>query len=173
MKTKIQSLIFSVLCIAILSCSSDDDGNKNLTPEGQWLVSSLLVESSFDFNGDGTASRDLFEETPCYDGNFIEFFDDGEVIIDIDFTNIYVDINNEQAYQCQNGFGLTSTWTQDGNTVTVENDDEQGDIVGTISGNTITVTILNGFEMELYDEVNDQHVGVTEDFTIIFTKSDN
>ncbi|MCT4630002.1 hypothetical protein [Winogradskyella sp.] len=171
MKVKIQLLLVFITCLIIASCSSDDEGNVTLTPEGQWLVSSLLVESSFDFDGDGNASRDLFQETSCYDGNFIEFFDSGNVTIDIDFTYIFVNNNNEQDFECQNGFGLSSTWTQNGNVITVTNDNEQGNIVGTISGNTLTVTILNGFEMELYDEVNNQTVDVTEDFTIVFTKS--
>lgn len=170
MKTKIKSLILFTLCFIVMSCSSDDDGNVTLTPEGQWLVSSLLVESSFDFNGDGTASRDLFAETSCYDGNYIEFFENGDVIIDIDFTYIFVNNNNEQDFECQNGFGLTSTWTQNGNTITVDNDDSQGDIIGTISGNTITVTIVNGFEIELYDSGTGQTMDVSEDFTIVFTK---
>ena len=65
MKSKIQSLILLVLCIVVSSCSSDDDGNVTLAPEGQWLVTSLLIESSFDFNGDGNASRDMFQETSC------------------------------------------------------------------------------------------------------------
>lgn len=51
MKTKIRLLILLALCIIISSCSSDDDGNVSLTPEGQWLVNSLLIESSFDFDG--------------------------------------------------------------------------------------------------------------------------
>lgn len=170
MKTKIKSLILFTLCFIVVSCSSDDEGNVTLTPEGQWLVSSLLVESSFDFDGDGTASRDLFAETSCYDGNYIEFFETGNVTIDIDFTYIFVDNNNEQDFECQNGFGLTSSWMQNGNTITVENDDEQGDIVGTISGNTLTVTIPNGFEIETYDAINNQVIEVYEDFTIVFTK---
>lgn len=173
MKTKIQSLILFALSIILVSCSSDDDGNTTLTAEGEWLVTALLVESSFDFNGDGTASRDLFEETPCYIGNSIMFFDNGSVIIDIDFTYIYVNNNDEQDYECQNGLDITSTWTQNGNTITVANDDQQGDIVGTISGNDLTVTIPDGFEMELYDAGTGQSVDVSEDFTIVFTKAND
>ena len=173
MKSKILPLFLLILFLVQLSCSSDDDGNTTLTAEGQWLVSALLVESSFDFNGDGNASRDLYQETSCYDGNSIVFSDNGSVVIDIDFANIFVDNNNEQSVECENGFGLTSTWTQNGNTITVANDDSQGDIVGTISGNNLTVTITDGFEMELYDSGTGQIVDVSEDFTIVFTKSNN
>ena len=170
MKSKLQFIGLLIFAIVFTACSSDDEGNVTLTPEGQWFITSLLVESSFDFNNDGNASRDLFQETPCYNGNFIEFFETGNVTIDIDFTYIFIDGNNQQDFECQNGFGISSTWTQNGNTITVANDDEQGDIVGTINGNTITVTILNGFEIEVYDAVNDVIDYVTEDFTIVFSK---
>ncbi|WP_111683962.1 hypothetical protein [Winogradskyella tangerina] len=170
MKSKIQSITILFLCLIFGSCSSDDEGNVTITPEGQWFINSLLVESSFDFNNDGNASRDLFLETPCYAGNFIEFFDNGSVTIDIDFTYIFVDNTNTQDFECQNGFGISSTWTQNGNTITVANDDEQGDIIGTINGNTITVTILNGFEIEVYNTLTGQVDIVTEDFTIVFTR---
>ena len=143
MKTKIQNFILFAFVMSLCSCSSDDDGNTSITTEGRWLVSSLLTESSFDFNMDGTASRDLFLETSCYDGNYIQFFDDGEVVIEVDFTYIFIDDNNQHDFQCQNGISLTSTWTRNGNTITVENGDE--DIIGIISGNNLTVTIPNGF----------------------------
>ncbi|WP_282044470.1 hypothetical protein [Winogradskyella flava] len=167
MKTKIQSLILLILCLVISSCSSDDDSSSSSDLEGQWFVTSLLVESAFDFNGDGNASRDLFQETSCYDGNFIQFFDDGDVTIVVDFTNIFVDSNNEQDFECQSGLALSSIWTQNGDSVTVENGNE--DITGVISGNTLTVTVPDGFEMELYDPAVG-HYPAEEDFTIVFTK---
>ncbi|WP_299367596.1 hypothetical protein [Winogradskyella sp.] len=170
MKAKIQSLIFLVLCFLMASCSSDDDGNVTLTPEGKWLVTSLLIESSFDFDGDGNASRDMFQETSCYDGNSIEFFDNDEVEIDVDLAYIFIDDDNQHDVECQSGFGLTSTWTQNGNTITVVNEFNEDDLTGTISGNTITLTIEEGFEIEFYDSVNDAIIYVEEDFTIIFTK---
>ncbi len=168
MKTKIQSLLLLIFCLGMSSCSSDDDGNVTLTAEGQWFVNSLLIESSFDFNNDGTASRDLFQETSCYDGNYIQFFDDGQVDIVVDFTYIFIDDNNEHDFECQDGFGLSSTWTQNGNTITVENGSE--DLIGTISGNSLSVSIPEGFEIEMYDEVNDEVIYVDEDFTIVFDK---
>lgn len=172
MRSKIHSLILIILCITIASCSSDDEGNVTLTAEGRWLVSSLLVESSFDFNADGTASRDLFQETSCYNGNYIEFFEEGEVDIVVDFAYIYVDEdNNQQDVECENGFGLSSTFTQNGNTITVVNDFDESNLIGTISGNTLTVTVANGFEIEVYNPVTDDIDIVSEDFTIVFTKS--
>ncbi|WP_299116373.1 hypothetical protein [uncultured Winogradskyella sp.] len=170
MKSKIQSLILLVLCLIISACSSDDDGNTSLSPEGEWLITSLLIESSFDFDEDGTASRDMFQETNCYNGNSIQFFDNGDVIIDVDLAYIFIDDNNQHDVECQNGFGLTSTWTQNGNTITVVNDFNDDNLVGTISGNTITLTIEDGFEVEFYDAVNDDVIIMDEDFTIIFTK---
>ncbi|MDT0557687.1 hypothetical protein RM697_03460 [Ichthyenterobacterium sp. W332] len=169
MKTLFKTCLILFAILLLSSCSSDDEGNVTLSAEGEWLLTSLSVESSFDFNNDGTASRDLALETMCYAGNYIDFFNDNDVEISVDFTYIFVNNQNMQDFQCQQGFGLNSTWIQNGNTVTVENGDD--DIVGTISGNTLTVTVIDGFEIEVYNAVTQQIDIVDEDFTIIFTKS--
>lgn len=167
MKTKIQLLII-ILTISLTSCSSDD-ANTTVPPTGKWLVTLLTIESSFDFNEDGQATRDLFTETDCYNGNFVEFFEDGEVDIDVDLANIFVDTNDEPTFECLNGFTETSTWTQNGSTITVINGGGQGNLIGEMSGNTLTVTVSNGFALELNDPVNG-HYPAFEDFTIVFTK---
>lgn len=171
MKSLFRICICFLSLLLITNCKSDDDGGiLVLTTEGQWLVSALLVESSFDFNMDGVASRDLFQETSCYLGDYIEFYADGEVDIVIDLAYIFVNDENGQSVECQNGFGLTSTWTQNGNTIVVANDDEQGDIVGTVAGNILTVIIPNGFEIEVYNPDTDDIDIIAEDFTIQFIK---
>ncbi|MEW4922553.1 lipocalin family protein [Algibacter sp. 2305UL17-15] len=149
MRTKFQNVLLTSLCAIILfSCSSDDEVS-NASLVGTWKLTSLVIESAFDFNGDGTASRDLFLETDCYDGDFIENMEDGNVRIVSGLTFISVDDNFQPTHRCLNGFDRTTTWTQTGNTVTIENG--SADIVGTISGNTVTATIVKGFEMEKYN----------------------
>lgn len=149
MRTKLQNVLLTSLCIITLfSCSNDDD-ESNASLVGTWQLTSLVIESAFDFNGDGTASRDLFLETDCYDGDFINNMEDGTVRIVSGLTFISVDDNFQPTHECLNGFDRTTTWTQNGNTVTIENG--SADIVGTISGNTVTATIIDGFEIEKYN----------------------
>ncbi len=64
MKTKIQNFIMLAFIVSLCSCSSDDDNSSsNTRPEGTWQLTALSIETAFDFNNDGTASRNLFEET--------------------------------------------------------------------------------------------------------------
>ncbi len=170
MKTKIRNF-FMILCVfALVACSSDDDGNIVVDIEGVWILTSLRVETAFDFNEDGTATRDLFMETPCYDGDFINFRADGTVNIVSALTAIEVDVISstewEYTYECLNGFDNESTWEQNGANVTVENGSE--DLMGTVSGNTLTVTVRDSFEIEMYDGMDFSYVD--EDITLVYTK---
>lgn len=165
-------LILVLFVCNFFACSSDDDSNdnENSNLEGIWILSALRVESSFDFNNDGSASRNLFEETPCYDDDFINFRGDGTVNVVTALTYISVEITSptehEHAYQCLDGLDQETTWTRDGNTITVENGNT--DFVGTISGNKLTVFIPNLFEIEMYDGTN--YTYPEEDVTLVYTK---
>ncbi|MFK7783393.1 hypothetical protein [Psychroserpens sp.] len=163
-------LVFFVL--NFYACSSDDDSNDDNTVslEGVWLLSTLSVESSFDFNNDGVASRNLYEETPCYDNDFINFREDGTVNIVTALTSITIEITSPteygHVYECLNGFDQETTWTRNGNTITVENGST--DFIGTISGNTMTVFIENFFQIEMYDGMDYSYP--EEDVVLVYTK---
>ena len=162
--------VLALLVFILTSCSSDDEGNVDLSPEGTWLLISLSVETAFDFNEDGNATRDLFVETPCYSGDFIEFRTDGTVNIKSALTYISVEVNSPtdymHVYECLDGFDTESTWTQDGSTLTVENGST--DLVGTINGNEMTVVLPNTFEIEMYDGMN--YTYPEEDVTLVYRK---
>src|SRR5690606_23234343 len=140
MKTTIKTLFSLLLTLFMVSCS-DDDNASNASIEGIWELRSLSVESAFDFNDDGTSSTDLIDEVPCYDDDYLEFNADGSVQIVNAFTQISIDVISdteyEYVYQCLTGLNIGSIWTQDGNSVTVENG--SNDLVGTIDGNELTV----------------------------------
>jgi hypothetical protein len=165
-------LILVLLVSSFSACSSDDDssGDSNATLEGVWRLSSLKVESSFDFNNDGTASRNLFIETPCYDDDFINFRADGSVNIVTALTYISVEITSPteygHVYQCLDGLDQETIWSRDGNTITVENGST--DFVGVISGNKLTVVVEDLFEIEMYDGTNYSYP--EEDVTLVYTK---
>lgn len=165
-------LVLILFVFSFCACSSDDDsnGDTNTSLEGVWTLSSLKVESSFDFNNDGTASRNLFEETPCYNDDFINFRSDGTVNIVTALTVISIEITSPteygHVYQCLDGLDQETTWTRDGNTITVENGST--DFVGVISGNKLTVFVEDLFEMEMYDGTNYSYP--EEDVTLVYTK---
>lgn len=166
-------LVLVLFVFNFCACSSDDDNNDNnddVSLEGIWTLSALSVESSFDFNNDGMASRNLFAETPCYDDDFINFRADGSVNIVTALTSITIEITSPteygHVYECLNGLDRESTWTKDGNTITVENGST--DLVGVISGNTMTVALEDTFQIEMYDGTD--YTYPDEDVVLVYTK---
>lgn len=173
MKTKIKNFILLTFILSLCACSSDDgDSSPIESPEGSWLLISLSIETAFDFDNDGTAQSDMFDETPCYSGNFVSFDSEGGARLVNGLTYISADVNSndpsdyEYIYECQNGFDVETSWTQNGNTVTIQLLGQ--DVLGTISGNTMTVVISDLFEIELYDGIN--YTDVQEDVTLIYSK---
>ena len=72
---------------------------------------------------------------------------DGTIQIKNGFTFISVDDNQQPTHECVNGINRTTTWTNiENNTFSIENGTM--DITGTISGNTLTTTIVDGFQLE-------------------------
>ncbi|SDH27896.1 hypothetical protein [Winogradskyella thalassocola] len=171
MRTKLKNVVVFVCVLCFMACSSDDDNSdSDLGPEGTWLLTSLSVETAFDFNTDGTATRDLFEETPCYDGDFVSFESEGEarVVSALTFISPNVISATDYSYdfECLTGFDVETNWSQSGNTVTIQL--QGNDVFGTITGNTLTVFIPNFFQMELYNGTD--YYDVTEDVTLIYIK---
>ena len=170
---KIKNCILFAFILSLCSCSSDDDSSSNSNAEGTWQLTSLSVETAFDLDNDGFAQRDLFDEVECYSGNFVSFESEGIARLVNGLTFIFAEVNAndtsdfEYMYECQNGFDIETTWTQEGNTVTLLL--LGNNITGTISGNTMTVVIPNFFQIELYDGMN--FTEVEEDVTLIYNKS--
>ncbi len=73
----------------------------------------------------------------------------------------------EYVYECLDGFDEESTYTQDGNTVTILFSGTT--LVGIISGNTMTVTIPDFFEIEMYNGT--EYFDVQEDTVLVYVKS--
>ncbi|WCO00335.1 hypothetical protein [Psychroserpens ponticola] len=168
-------LFLALFLFNMSSCSSDDskdDGKVGdvVTIEGVWKLTALAVESSFDFNNDGVYSRNLFEETPCYLDDFINFRADGSVNIVSALTNISVDVTSstdyEHVYECLDGLDQESSWIKEGNLVTVENGST--DLEGYIFENTLIVTLRDTFEIEMFDGTN--YFYQEEDIVLEYTK---
>jgi len=131
MINKICKLGMLMLSILIFNgCSSDDDDSNNNDSTGivgTWKITSLTLESTTDWNQDGVANPNLLEETSCSLNDFFIFNADGtgevvsdgfSIVLDVDQD---VDFNNYYTFECvdYSGYTLDSTWTQEGNSVTV------------------------------------------------------
>lgn len=173
MKTKIQNLIMLALIFSLCSCASDDgDADSNIAPEGSWNLISVKIETAFDFDNDGFSQTNIFDETECYFGNYVSFSENGEARIVNGLTYIYAEVNSsdpfdyDYVYECQNGFDVDTNWTQSNNTVTLQLLGQ--DVIGTISGTTMTVVIKDLFEIKMYD--GESYTDVKEDVTLTYIK---
>lgn len=173
MRIKIKNFILFAFILSLCSCSSDDDNSSSdSSPEGTWQLISLRTETAFDLDNDGTAQTDIFDETPCYSDNFVSFDSEGGARIVNGLTFIYADVNPNDAsdyeyvYQCEDGFDVETTWTQNGSAVSILLAGQN--VLGTISGDMMTVVIPDLFEIELYDGMN--YTDVEENVTLIYAK---
>lgn len=172
--TKILALL--LVSVITFSCSSDDDGNTNSTPEGTWKMTAFLAETAFDLNGDGSASNDIIIETGCYQNEtFVLNADNTGINISTSFADIYLELvvgtTDEYEYiiDClEYNDTFSFNWSLDGSTISLNEEGESSYAVGTLSGNTITFVIPDGYYNEV--EENGTIVEVNEDLTIIYTK---
>lgn len=167
-----------IMAMAISACSSDDDSNDtNINQlEGNWKMTAFNTENAYDLNGDGTASRNIMDETNCYQNETMVFNSDNTGRINY---NTYADIeleliagttdSYEYNIECISDPDVDAfAYSQSGNQVTISTNSGES-ITGTISGNTLSYTHPGGY----YFDVEDAEGGtvmVQEDVTIIYTK---
>lgn len=164
-----------LVTIAFTGCSKDDDNNDNSTSvEGTWKLTAFETENAYDLNNDGTASKSVMDETSCYQNEFIKFNADGTGQAT---SNSYAEIqlvlvagtNDEYEYSidCVSEIDVTPfVYIKDGNQVDLSVGGSNAS--ATISGNTLTYVIQDGFFVEVDD--NGTTTTVTEDITFVYTK---
>ncbi|WP_046756387.1 hypothetical protein [Kordia jejudonensis] len=148
-------VLLTVLSIFLISCSSDDDAAAEITLTGTWRMTSFEVENSYDFNGDGTASRDLISETNCYQNETILINANGTATAT---STSYLDVTAELVVGTTDEFTYTLdcvnetdifllNWSSNGSSVTFQ--DEYGDIVNATFdlNNQFSFVIPQGFEI--------------------------
>ncbi len=163
------------LALAFTACSSDDDSsNATVSLEGTWKMTAFNTENAYDLNNDGTASTSVMEETNCYQNETMVFNADGSGTInntsyaDIELT-LVAGTTDEYEYNVTCVSENDSTpfvYVQNGNEITLT-------LAGftetaTLSGNTLTYVIEEGFFVEV--DNNGTTVTVAEDITFVFTK---
>ncbi|SMC52427.1 hypothetical protein [Moheibacter sediminis] len=160
--------------LSLTACTNDEglftiiDGP--VTLEGSWKLTSMLVETPVDINGDGISGTDFMIESECYQNetavfsanltgqtqstSYLEIAVSGSFPDDVTFTTECV-LENETT---------DFTWLQNENTVTVIT--ETGTMTGTLTGNVLTFVIPNG---QIYMDENFEVV-LMEDLTMVYTK---
>ena len=153
-----KQLIFLLASLTLIfSCDGDDDSTNNTIDFGvigTWLLTNLSVESTNDYNGDGTANPNLLVETQCSLGDQLVFNADGTGILLLDMENIQLDaqqVQNSTMYEYVFDCATTGsnqvdfTWSQEGNSITVVNFVESRTY--TLNNNTLTLVENNGLEI--------------------------
>ena len=91
-----KKIIITLLCLLILSCSSEDETMDPFPFDGLvFKLTEVNVETSLDLNNDGIFSTNLIQEVDCLNTNQISFLNnsylrEGEIIeLNIDDTGDY------------------------------------------------------------------------------------
>ncbi|NLN33456.1 MAG: hypothetical protein GX159_07660 [Flavobacteriaceae bacterium] len=132
---------------------------------GTWKLTDLRLEEAYDFNGDGNSSNSLMSETGCYQNELMEFAADfSGIATSNSYAHFFID-NESFSFECIEEFEETTfSWNQTGNSVNITVDGVP--LVATLSGNTLTYIIPEGFF------VGDDEGGVQllQDMTFVYTK---
>ncbi|HPF10388.1 MAG TPA: lipocalin family protein [Flavobacteriaceae bacterium] len=171
-----KKLILIVLAVTlVLGCSKDDDNKSSgTTLEGTWKLTSFTVETAYDLNEDGTATNDVMAETNCYQNETIEFESNNSgTLVSRSYADISLDLvigtTNDYEYTVtcvQQNDETAFTWSKSGNSVTITVSGVP--FTATLSGNTLTLVIPQGYTVEV--EQGNGTAFVTEDITYVFTK---
>lgn len=172
---KLSLTLMAVLALTFASCSSDDDNNTDsVSLEGTWKLTAWNSTTGFDINNDGTASTNLLAEFNCYNNETIVFGSNNTAIVN---STSYADITGELTAGTDDEYTYTVdcvqendtfplTWTLSGNTVIFDGG-TVNEVVGTLSGNTFSVVVEEGFEVFSEDFTE---VIVNQDVTFVYTK---
>lgn len=165
-------------CLAVTSCSSDDDGttNGNVSSdlEGTYELSSLKVPGAQDYDNDGDTSTDLTTEGSCFSESWISFHSNGtyserSAASIVGTAGLNLDCDSKTA---------TGTYTISGNTVTTTRTSGQGSEANASftfnsSAHTLTRNISSG-SYAAWNAATSLWANLTGAVQITFTKaSDN
>ena len=151
-------------------CNSDEEPTGIV---GTWLLTAWNGEEAIDLNNDGTESINFLDEMDCYTNETIVFNQDNsgvamstsyadiEIFIEVGTTDSY-DFNITCIEEVEN---TDMTWTQSGAIISIT--DEFGTIDWTLNGNTLSITIPDGFSVVNTEDVT---IEVIQDLTFVYTK---
>jgi len=168
---------FLSLFIVISACVTNDDEDVITDLAGTWKMTSFSSENAYDLNGDGVANTDVIVESGCYQNETLDFNANGTGVatsrsfLDIE-TEIVIGTTNEVTYtlECIDDIAIENfTWSQSGSSLTLTVDTIT--VVATLSGNTISFVIPEGFSVQGFDSGgNSVLIEITENVTVVYTK---
>ncbi len=148
--------------------NGNGNGNGNGSIAGSYILTSFNSSVPTDINGDNTTSTNLLNETNCFNNMLLVLNANNTFTADAKG----IDINLEgTGYECFVDPDLAGSWSLSGNqlTLTYVEDNETFTDVFTVSGNTLTFSVLNGSVVG-NEQITGVPVYLTSDLTIIYTK---
>ncbi|AWI25216.1 hypothetical protein [Flavobacterium pallidum] len=104
-------------CLAMTSCSSDDDNgsNNNVSDDitGTYELSAAVATQAQDYDGDGDTSTDLVTEGSCYNDSWISFHENGTYDESYSYSTM---ANGGVSLECHTEVS-SGTYTRNGNTI--------------------------------------------------------
>jgi YD repeat-containing protein len=166
---KLTMLALAASAFMAFSCSDDDNNSNNnnnnggnVALSGKWDLTSITSGEAVDGNGDGVSTTNLFVEGgACFTDSYLQFGSNNSV------TNfLSVPFFEGNCYTAS----ADGDYDADGNNVTVvldvEGDTETYEY--TKSGNTLTVTVPDFYEIEV--TIGENTTTYTLDATMVYTK---
>lgn len=159
---------FNIIFASFLlnSCDSWEDPGDTISGEtftitGTWKLTELNLDEPFDFNHDGTASKNLMTETNCYQNELMTFFPNSTgTIISNSYAYITVDSENFVVECIEETEETPFTWSQTQNSFSIEIDGNTLPV--NVNNNKMTYTIPEGFMSG--------NMEILQDITFIYTK---
>lgn len=132
-------LFTALVAFAIASCS-DDDNTGNTSLKGTWKLSSIIIPTAIDLNGDGKAGNDLVKESGCMDESNITFPADTtqQAVVKMQTLEINEDAAGNSVATCSDPETSNSAYTVNGNSVKINFEGEQ--VTFTKAGKTLSAT---------------------------------
>jgi len=110
-------LLAAAGCVALNSCSEDDNGgNNNVSADltGTYELTAATAGQAQDYDNDGDSSTNLVLEGNCYNDSWISFHSDGTYDEGMSHST---STNGGTEIDCETSI-TSGTWTQNGNQVT-------------------------------------------------------
>lgn len=106
-------LFTALVAFAIASCSDDDNKTSDTGLAGTWKLSSIVVPTAIDLNGDGKKTNDLVKESGCMDESNILFPTDTtkQAIVKMQNLEITTGADGKNTATCSAPETTNSTYT--------------------------------------------------------------
>lgn len=159
-------------CLAITSCSSDDDnGNNNVSDDltGTYELTAATTSQAQDYDGDGDTSTNLVTEGSCYNDSWISFHEDGTYDESYSYSTM---ADGGLTLECHTEVS-SGTFTRDGNNITTTRTSGSGSLNASYTFNTSSRTLTRNAgnaTQSRFDEATALWANMTSSLQLTFEK---